>query len=121
MHLEIVQGTQFQVLASVKMKDETDTLVPYPLTDCFIQLQARFKPSEPRTLLDISSDSEEIMIDGEAGTFLISLTSARTSALVWGQPHIVARALFQCEITPPDGEPFRAMEGTITLNPEVVR
>lgn len=120
-HLTIVQGTPFEVLVRLTRKDEDGESVPFPIPDGFVKLQARETVQSSDTLLDISSNDEEIVVDGDAGTFEIKLTSAQTSALDWGSCVKPKKAVFQCEVTPAGDEPFRALEGTLTLDREVVR
>lgn len=120
-HFKIVQGTPFRFLVRVTQRDEDEELIPMPLTDCFVRLVARPNVASSCVLLDISSNTSQIVVDEPEGTFLIELTSAETSALVWGKPYTFSKAYFHCEIEPSDGETIRVLEGTITLDPEVVR
>lgn len=120
-NLTIVQGTPFRFLVRVKHRNEADILVPRPLTGHVVRLQARPHVDSSKLLLDLSSDGEGIVVDEEAGTFMVELSSQRTSSLVWGQPHTKARAVYHCEIDPPDGETIRILAGLLTLDPEVVR
>lgn len=122
-HLKLIQGTPFSFLVRVTQPDESDPpeLVPMPLTGYSAKLQARPHIASDCVLLEMSSDTPRIEIDEEAGTFSLYLTSEETSSLVWGKPNTVSKGVFHCEITPPDGETIRVLEGTIKLDPEVVR
>lgn len=120
-HLKIVQGTPFNCVVRVTQRDEADVLVPMPLTGYSVRLQARPYVASSDILLELASSTSQIEIDEDAGEFTMHLTSDETAALVWGKPHTVAKAVFHCEITPPDGETIRVLEGTLRLNPEVVR
>lgn len=126
-HLEIVQGTPFEFLVSIKVPDEESVedpkpLMPMPLTGCTVQLQARSPVSSSITHLNLSSNDTVITIDEEGGTFLIKLSSAETAALSWPyDPATDGRIPYQIEVTQPDGESFRAAEGTIRLDREFVR
>src|SRR5688572_27320475 len=111
-HLKIVQGTPFEVLVSVKQRDEADELVPMPLTNCVVRLQARASKLSSSTLLDLVSPTN-ITVDEEAGQFTIRLSSKETSELSWPTDAATGdRVPFQCEVQRPDEEDFRALEGT---------
>lgn len=120
-HLTIVQGTPFEFLIRVTQKNEENESIPFPLTGCSIELQARSHVSSSISLLNLSSDEEEITIDEEEGTALIRLTSIQTSALDWVLPDGQKASVFHCEIHPPDGDDIRILEGTLKLDREVVR
>jgi len=97
-------------------------LVPYELTGCSIHLQARKNVVSDKVLLDASTASGDITItDEDEGRFELNLTAAQTSKLCFGKPHTQDRAVFHCEVSPTNGDDFRVLEGTITLDPEVVR
>ncbi len=119
-HFTIVQGTPFRMVVSVMQKDEEGELVPRDITDCIIRLQARATVESDEVLLDLSL-GDGIALGDEDHTFVIELTSTKTSELIWGCPNVRARAVFQCEIEPPAGDDFRVLTGTLTLDPEVVR
>lgn len=125
-HLTIVQGTPFEFLVKVTQRDEESEedpkpLVPMPLTGCAIQLQARAKRSSGVAVVNLTN-GEGIYPNEEEGEFLIRMTSAETSALNWPiDASTDGRIVFQCEVTPPDGESFRVLEGTLRLDREVVR
>lgn len=120
-HLDIVQGVPFRFLVRVQTKDETGALVPVDLTDSYIHLQVRPSVRSPELFLDLSSSSDGIEIGEEPGTFSIILSAEETSALDWPLPAALSRARFECKVTPPDGDAFRALEGTMSLEPELVR
>lgn len=117
----IVQGTPFRFLVRVTDRNEMGELVPRPLTDYVVRLQARPNVQSDVLYLDLSSSGDEIVVNEADGTFFINLSSTQTSALVWGKAHTKARAVYQCEIEPPSGDTIRLLEGVITLSPEVVR
>lgn len=119
-NLTIVQGTPFRFLVRVQDRDAQGVLVPKSLVGYAVRLQARGSITSAITLLDLSNDNG-ITVDEVAGTFTINLTPLQTSELTWGRPHMMSRAIYHCEIEPPDGEVVRLLEGIITLDPEVVR
>lgn len=114
--LEIKQGVPFRILVRVK-KREGEELVPVDISGGLVHLQARPSVESSTVLLDLSSDEDEITIEEETGVFVIELSSEETSALDWSTP----RAVYQCEVTPSGAEPIRILEGTVTLDREVVR
>lgn len=117
-HLKIVQGTPFRFIFNVKQKNDAGELEVMPLTGCRIRLQARPSIASPEVLLDLS-DGSGIDVDYEGGVGTIDMSAAETSALKW--PYSPQKPVYQCEITPPDGEVIRILQGTITLDREVVR
>lgn len=119
-HLKIVQGTPFRLLVRVNIRNEEGVLVPMPLNDCVIRLQARPHLLSPQLFLDLSSNSTGITIDEEAGIFIIDLSSKKTSDLKIKYTNRL-RAVYQCEIEKPNGDVYRILTGTITLFPEVIR
>ncbi len=87
-----------------------------------VRLQARKKTTSSTTLLDFSSETSAIDISpDEEGLFVIYMSSEETQALVWGDPHTAVRAVYQCEVDQGDGEVMRVLQGTLKIDPEVVR
>lgn len=119
--LTIVQGTPFRLKVNVQRRNLVGVLEPMNLTGCVITLQARHRIQDSKVLLSLSSTTSQIIINAIAGSFILQLTSVETAALVWGQLNGGGRAVYQCEIEPPNGETLRILNGVFILDPEVVR
>lgn len=114
----IVQGTPFRFLVKVRTKNDAGESIPVLLPpETVIQLQARFNVTDVATVLDLSTKTGEIELTGDAGNFVVTMSSDQTSNLKWRRP----RARYQCEVHLPDGEDIRVLEGILSLDPEVVR
>jgi hypothetical protein len=116
-HLTIAQGIPFRLLVRVKERDELGILIPMSLVGSVVRLQARPSVNSEELLLDLSSNGTGITLGAELGEFTIHMTSAETRDLSWGR----LRAVYQCEVEPAADDTFRALMGTLTLDPEVVR
>lgn len=118
--LTIVQGTPFKRVIRLTQK-ENGVSAPFSLVGCTVKLQARNYIDAEDTVLDISSDTHNIVVDPADGSFLIALSSEETSALSFGMPYSPNEAVYQCEITRSSGETIRILAGKIKLDREVVR
>lgn len=87
---------------------------PVDLTDATVVMQARVTLRSPTTLLDVSTASGHISVDGPGGIVSVSIPPAITST-------INQSGLYSMVVTYASGEVERLMEGKLILKPEVVR
>ena len=120
-HLTIIQGTPFRASVKIQRRNLAGELVPMDLTGSFVHLQARQHINSLDTILDLSSTNGGIIVDEQAGSFTIQMSSAQTSALIWRDHRVAARPVYQCEVRQSDGETIRVLDSSLTIDPEVVR
>jgi hypothetical protein len=97
---------------TLTLRDEAG---PVDLTGYMARLQVRETVGSPTTLLDLSTSSGGISIDGPAGSLTLLLSDEATAALTW------RHGVFDLEITSPGGDTTRLLKGEITVDPEVTR
>lgn len=86
------------------------------LTGCTAHMQIRKRQGDP-VLIDVSSTGENpgITLGGETGQVLVKLTAAQTTLLT------ARNALYDMEITMPNGDVHRAVEGSIEVSPNITQ
>lgn len=77
--------------------------------------QARYSVSHPETLHEWSTELGNIVIDPDTHQLTMSVGPADSSAWTWRSAH------YDLEVTSPDGDVIRMLEGRIRVSPEVTR
>ena len=110
-HLVIEQGTDF--VLPIAYTDATGT--PIDLTGCSAALMIRRAFDDAAPLVSLSSSGNGIVIDGPAGTLLITIDASVTATLAGGT------AVYDLKLTDGLGNPMRLIEGNVTISPAVTR
>ena len=84
------------------------------ITNYTAALQIRSLPSDPTTVLSLSTGSG-ITITGATGTVAVRATAAQTGAIDEGTYY------YDLEITAPTGVVTRLVQGQVVVSPEVTR
>jgi hypothetical protein len=85
------------------------------LTDCAARMQARAKVGASEELIELTTENGGIELGGTDGTVTLSMSAAGTAALDF------TKAVYDLEIIPATGEPYRLLEGYVFLSREVTR
>lgn len=85
------------------------------LTGAQARLQARTSVSAKTKLFELTTENGGITLGGVAGTITLTMTAATTAALSFD------RGVYDLEIAPVGGEPYRLLEGSVFLSREVTR
>jgi hypothetical protein len=85
------------------------------LTGYTARMQARAAVDSPTALLDIGTDTGEIVIDGAAGRLTIVIPGDTSTPWTWRY------GVYDLKLFDPDGEPIRLIEGEIELSRGVTR
>ena len=80
------------------------------LSGCTARMQVREKVGSAVKLIELSTANGGIALGGTAGTITLSMTSAATAVLKFG------RAVYDLEIVPSGAEPYRLLEGCLSLS-----
>ena len=88
---------------------------PVDLTGCTAKLQVRQTHQALAVLIELSSQTNTIVLGGALGTIELIFSANSTIGAQWTQ------AVYDLEITLSNGDIRRLVEGTITLSPEVTR
>lgn len=89
------------------------TGAPYDLTGYSAKMQIRADHASAVVLFELSTVNGRIVIDGPTGTITLKFTAAETAAFTF------TNAVYDLQLTPPAGEPFRLMGGMIKVSPGV--
>jgi hypothetical protein len=109
--ISIEQGSGFNLPITFKHGG-----VPADLTGCAVRMQARSKVGASTKLIELTTQNGGIALtDAAHGKFTLLMTAAATAALEF------ARAVYDLEIVPSAGEPYRLLEGFVFLYLEVTR
>ena len=87
---------------------------PVNFTGSTAKMQARVKVDSPIILFELSTDDGTITL-GTDGSVVLSETALQTAALKF------SRAVYDIEITPPVGEPYKLLKGNVFLDRAVTR
>jgi hypothetical protein len=78
------------------------------------RLHARLKFSSADTLFELTTENGGIELT-ENGEITLSMSAAQTAALTF------SRGVYDLEIVPPSGEPYKIIKGSVFLAREVTR
>lgn len=107
----VPQGVSYPV----RMRWLTAPGVPVDLTGATVRAQLRRAFSDPAPAISCTSEDGSAFLSAGTGFFGFDLTPAATSAIA------AAKYFYDIEVTLPSGDVTRAMQGTITLTPEVTK
>ncbi len=111
--MEVIQGVNF--LQAFYYFDANDR--PIDLTDCTARMQARATVNaEDPPILDWSSETDEIIIDGNAGSVIVSVSAADTADI-----EQYADAVYDLLLTFPGGFVQQLVSGPISIVGRVTR
>ncbi len=88
---------------------------PVNLTGCSAKLQVRQTHQALAVLLELSTQTNTIVLGGVNGTVELVFTPLSTQGAQWTQ------AVYDLEVTLANGDVRRLLEGSVTLSPEVTR
>lgn len=122
-NLTIEQGSTWEESFILSTKDAQGVETVTNLTGYTARLQARATVNTPSVLLDLSTQNGGIVIDGPSGKLTLVMSATATAAIDWSPTgkYEPATGKYQVELTTPDGKVSRFIQGTITLDPEIVR
>jgi hypothetical protein len=107
--ITIEQGSGFSLPITYEAPE--GTLVDF--TGSTARLQARKKFGATDTLFELTTENSGIDLGGVAGTIDLSMTATATAALSFD------KAVYDLEIVPPTGEPYKVIKGNVFLKREV--
>jgi hypothetical protein len=108
----IEQGATFQV----KFTYQDAALNPISLVGCVVRMHARRKITDPEILLDVSTVNGKVIMDeASQGIIKIIVSAAETASFTW------RAAVYDIEVTYPDGVIDRILEGKISISLNVTR
>lgn len=108
----IEQGATFQV----KFTYQDAALNPISLEGCTVRMHARRKINDPEILLDVSTINGKVIMDeAENGIIKMVVSGSETAGFTW------RAAVYDIEVTYPDGVIDRILEGKITISLNVTR
>ncbi|AWM37027.1 hypothetical protein GobsT_50710 [Gemmata obscuriglobus] len=110
-HFTIEQGTDFVLPIAYTDADGA----PIDLTGCAAALMIRRAQDDAAPLVSLSSPGNGIVINGPAGTLLVTIDSSVTATLASGT------AVYDLKLTDGLGNPTRLIEGNVTISPAVTR
>lgn len=108
--ITIEQGSGF----TLPMRYEAPEGSPVNFTGSTAKLQARPKFGSDEVLFELSSVAGSIVL-GSDGSVVLSQTALLNAALNF------RHAVYDLEITPPVGQPYKLIKGNVYLNLEVTR
>jgi len=108
--IDIEQGSGF----SLPLVYEAPEGSPVDFTGSTARMHVREKYSSPTTLIELTTANGRIQL-GDDGSIDLSLTAAVTAALKFTQ------AVYDLEIVPPVGEPYKVIRGNVYLKREATR
>lgn len=88
---------------------------PVNVSNYTAELQIRSLPSDPTSVLTLSTATGEITVTGSDGEFAVHATAAQTGAIDQGTYY------YDIEITSPSGVVTRLAQGQVVVSPEVTR
>ena len=112
--LPIEQGATYAFEIQWRNKD---TLVPYDITGCTVNMQIR-KAQQSDVIVDASTTNGKItIVNAVEGRIGIKLKAADTSLLA------VKEALYDMEVVFPnaDTDTYRILEGKVTVSPNITQ
>lgn len=108
---EIQQGATWEQSIEVL---EPDGVTPSNLTGYTARMMVKASRDDTTALLELTTENGGIVIDGAAGSLLLTISATDTAAIDW------ARAVYDLELAL-SGSVERILEGTIECTPEVTR
>jgi len=78
------------------------------------RLHARLKFGSPDALFELTTENDDIAL-GDDGTVTLSISAEDTSELIF------SKGLYDLEVVPPAGEPYKISKGNVFLKREVTR
>jgi hypothetical protein len=106
----VEQGSGFSLALSYEAPEGS----PIDFTGSTARMYVREKFSSSATLVELTTANGRITL-GSNGSIGLSLTAAVTAALHFD------RAVYDLEIVPPTGEPYKIIRGNVFLKREVTR
>jgi hypothetical protein len=94
-------------------KDDTGT--PINLTGYTARMQARASYEEAKAVLELSTASNTIVIDGAAGKLTLKFSAAVTSKVY------TLKLVYDIELKDPSNKTLRFLKGKLTVSPEATR
>jgi len=94
---------------------ESDGVTPVNLTGYTAEMDIRASYDDPNTIIQLDTTNGRITLGGTAGTIQLLISAADTAALDF------TSAVYDLELTAPDGTVTRLMEGGVSFSPEVTR
>lgn len=85
------------------------------ITDFTARMQIREKITSPAAILSATTANSKLAITGDEGKVTLTISATETGAFAF------TTALYDLELTSPDNEVTRLVQGTITLSPRVTR
>lgn len=105
----VYQGTTF-------MANFSWNVIGYPLTDeCIGTMQIRPDIKSDTVICEATTENEKIIVDVTNNIISIKIPSAETEDFDF------EKAVYDLELQFPNGDKFRIVQGTLSLNPEVTR
>jgi hypothetical protein len=108
--ITIEQGSGFSLSLSYEAPEGS----PVDFTDSTARLHVRSKFGVTEKLIDLTTENGGIEL-GADGSIELSMTAAQTAALTFG------RGVYDLEIVPPAGEPYKIIKGNVFLKREATR
>lgn len=112
-NIVIEKGATFKM--SLLWKDQNNA--PVDLTGYTARMQVRKTISSDTALLSLTTENGDIVLGGTAGTILIEVSDADTSAI----PDNVKSGVYDLEMESASGIVTRLIEGEADIRPEVTR
>lgn len=116
--LSIDQGATFRKSLIWRAGPTAESAEPVDLTDCSALAHVRSEVDSDEVLLTLSSAGDGdglITLGDETGEILIEIDAQTTASIDWDS------AVYDLEITFPDGTVVRRMAGTVKVSKEVTR
>ena len=111
-NLVIEQGATFSFNI---LWTESDGSTPVDLTNYTAEMDIRATYDDPATIIQLDTTNGRITLGGTAGTIQLNISATDTAALSFDS------AVYDLELTAPDGTVTRLMEGGVSFSPEVTR
>ena len=111
-NLVIEQGATFSF--NIEWR-EPDGTTPVDLTGYTAEMDIRATYDDLTTIIQLDTTNGRITLGGTAGTVQLSISATDTAALSFES------AVYDLELTAPDGTVTRLMEGGVSFSPEVTR
>jgi hypothetical protein len=109
LNLEVEQGATFRKRLTWKAAG-----VPVDLTGYSARMQVRADYGAP-LLLELGTGDGGIALGGAEGTIELFIGAADTAKIAWEE------AIYQMELTAPNGDVLRKLAGNVNVIPEVVK
>jgi hypothetical protein len=108
--ITIEQGSGFSLPLTYEAPE--GSLVDF--TGSTARLHVRSKYGATDKLIELTTENDGIVLT-EDGEITLSMTAAQTAALTF------SRGVYDLEIVPPSGEPYKIIKGNVYLKREVTR